>query len=179
MSIIFIGIGANLGEPLKQCQRALEYLEKIPASQIIQKSSFYKSEPLTAPLPNPSPSKGEGRKDKEIPPWYINAVCQMETSLSPHHLLKELIGIEEKMGRKRGGKWESRVIDLDILFYDNQIINQDNLIIPHPEIPNRRFVLQPFAEIAPDFIHPILQESISILLAKTTDELKVLTNFSI
>ena len=106
-------------------------------------------------------------------PDFLNQVIVLYSSLPPQQVLEKTMSIEIELGRKRHEKWSARTIDIDILFYDDQIIQSENLKIPHPEIPNRRFTLTPLVEIAPDFIHPTLQKTMSSLLLETTDKLNV------
>lgn len=139
---IAIGIGANLGEPLAQVRLAIVCLKQIPHLHISKTSSFYQSQALVP--------KG----CIESVPNYMNAVVVGKTSLGPEELLEKLLGIEKQMGRCRQKKWESRVIDLDLLLYGMEIYERNGLQIPHPEMLTRRFVLEPLAEIKPDWIHP-------------------------
>jgi len=118
-------------------------------------SSLYESEPLVTENQNPV----------DIP-RYINAVLSIQTTLTPETLLAELSKIETLMGRTRIAKWESRLIDLDLLSFDEQILKSENLILPHPEITKRRFVLEPLFEICPQWVHPFTHEKISDLLQK-------------
>jgi 2-amino-4-hydroxy-6-hydroxymethyldihydropteridine diphosphokinase len=97
----------------------------------------------------------------------------VETSLSASDLLQSLLKIEQQMGRIRSVKWGARIIDIDILFYDNEQIQNDNLKIPHPALAERRFTLIPLNEIAPDFLHPVLNKTIASLLLTCTDPLTV------
>ncbi|HEY0300943.1 MAG TPA: 2-amino-4-hydroxy-6-hydroxymethyldihydropteridine diphosphokinase, partial [Rhizomicrobium sp.] len=107
--------------------------------------------------------------------WFANRVIELETELGAPELLKKLQAIEEEMGRKRtkGKKWGSRIIDLDILFFDAEILNKKTLKIPHPRIAERRFVLLPLSELGPQLIHPALNVTVSQLLAKTPDKKKI------
>lgn len=112
----------------------------------------------------------------ETAPWgyihqpdFLNQVIKIKTDVEPAYLLKILLAIELEMGRKRQIKWGERIIDLDILFYDNAVISVPNLTIPHPGIPSRRFTLVPLHEIAPDFVHPVLKVTITDLLTSCTD----------
>lgn len=148
----FIALGANLGKPLKQCQQAVEKIQQISQSELMGVSSFYRSEPLVSP-----------HEDASIVPQYINAVCKIKTRLSAQTLLDQLLSIEKQMGRTLRKKWESRVIDLDLLFFDALVCETPTLTLPHPEIQNRNFVLEPFKEIAPEWVHPKLGESIQAL----------------
>jgi 2-amino-4-hydroxy-6-hydroxymethyldihydropteridine diphosphokinase len=106
-------------------------------------------------------------------PAFLNQVMSLNTNFSPEMLLEHILMIEAAMGRKRTGKWGPREIDIDILFYGTTVINREDLKVPHPEIPNRRFVLEPLSEIVPTMIHPVLGVSIKSLLARTQDRLRV------
>lgn len=150
--LAFIALGSNLEDPQLQCQRALDQIKNLPQTELLVCSSFYQTKPLVP--------KGA---DKEGIPFYVNAVCKIATELSPQELLAQLRKIEEKMGRKRKKKWESRLIDLDLLFYDSLVMKTKNLIIPHPEIEKRSFVLIPLTEINPNWEHPVLKKTIRIL----------------
>lgn len=155
---VFIGIGSNLGDRKANCREARQRLEQLPHTRVVKESSLYESEP-----------HGDAKT------WFVNSVVEIETDFSAPELLKRLKAIEATMGRKRvrGKRWGSRIIDLDILFYDMETIEKRNLKVPHPEIPNRRFVLIPLSELAPQLIHPALHVSISSLLATTKDTKKV------
>jgi len=155
---VHIGIGSNLGDRRANTAEAIEKVSKLPGTRVIRASSLYESEPL-----------GNAKT------WFVNSVIELETDLTPEALLKKLKGIEEAMGRKRvkGKRWGSRIIDLDILFYDNEIVEKRNLKIPHPRLPQRRFVLVPLSELAPQLIHPGLNQSVSELLATTKDTKKI------
>ncbi len=146
----FIGTGSNLGDRKANFLEAIDRIQKLPGTRIVKQSSLYESEPL-----------GDAKT------WFVNAVIEIETECSADELLKRLKSIETAMGRKRvrGKRWGSRIIDLDILFFDSEIINKRNLKVPHPEVQNRRFVLSPLSELAPQMIHPKLTASVSELLA--------------
>ncbi|HLY71849.1 MAG TPA: 2-amino-4-hydroxy-6-hydroxymethyldihydropteridine diphosphokinase [Puia sp.] len=106
-------------------------------------------------------------------PNFFNQVLLIETTLCAVELMKKILLIEEKMGRTRNEKYGSRIIDIDILFFNDEMINKPQLVVPHPEIQNRRFALAPMNEIAPDFIHPVLLKNISTLLKECGDKLGV------
>ncbi len=110
--------------------------------------------------------------EKNQQPFY-NQVIVVETCLSPQKVLDEVLRIEQNMGRKRGEKWGERIIDIDILFYGDEIIESDRLLIPHPELAGRRFTLVPLNEIAPTLKHPILLKEMSVLLNECPDHLGV------
>lgn len=155
---VFVAIGSNLGSRKANHLEAMERINAIPRTRIVRQSSFYESEP-----------HGDAKT------WFVNSVVELQTELSPEELLKKLLAIEEAMGRKRvkGKRWGSRIIDLDILLYENAVINKRNLKIPHPELHNRRFVLLPLAELAPTAVHPVLNKTVSELLATVKDPKRV------
>ena len=144
----FIGVGANLGEPVRQIRQAQDALSQNPGIVFMGASSFYRTQPV-GPV--------------EQPP-FVNAVFALEPEIGPHDLLTILLDIEQKMGRVRKERWGPRVIDLDLLFYGDAVISGEGLEVPHPRLHERRFVLAPLAEIAPDFVHPVLKTPVSQLL---------------
>jgi len=152
---VFLGLGSNLGKREKNLNSALALLTKDGLIDLVSASAIYRSEGVDS---------GQGE------PEYLNQVIEITTPLPPQHLLQVCRRIEEKMGRpdgeERGGP---RIIDIDILFYDDLIANSEELVIPHPRSARRRFVLQPLADIAPDFIHPVLQMPIIKLLSESDD----------
>ncbi|HSC36084.1 MAG TPA: 2-amino-4-hydroxy-6-hydroxymethyldihydropteridine diphosphokinase [Thermodesulfobacteriota bacterium] len=136
MPRVFISIGSNLGDRVRNCRKALEYIGGL--DEILRVSSVYETEPV-------------GNKDQ---PPFINCAAEIETALPPQELLKHLQEIEDKLGRIRGDRWGPRVIDIDIIFYDDLIIDSEELQIPHVSAHARRFVLEPVTEIAPGKVHP-------------------------
>ncbi len=146
MSKAYISIGSNIGEREKNCLRAIELMEKEHIT-VIKQSSIYETEPW-------------GVNNQ---PLFLNMVIEIETDLTPLELLKVLKDIEKKMGRVNSYHWGPRIIDLDILLFDNLIINMDNLIIPHPFLHERDFVLRPLKEIAQEIKHPVLNKSVDEL----------------
>jgi 2-amino-4-hydroxy-6-hydroxymethyldihydropteridine diphosphokinase len=148
MSIAYIGLGSNIGNKSENILHALNLLNQNHDIKIIKISSFYETEPI-------------GYEDQD---WFINAVAELETYISPKRLLGILLGIEQEMGRKREIKWGPRIIDLDLLLYDKLCLNEPDLIIPHPRMHERAFVLVPLAEIAENAIHPIFNKSIKEIL---------------
>ena len=151
MSIAYIGIGSNVGNRRYHCLKAVELLEQ--SGQTVSKiSSLYETEPW-------------GVKDQ---PLFINMAVEIETGFPPKKLLALLKKIEKKMGRKKTVRWGPRVIDLDILFYDDLTLNDDDLVIPHPFMHTRAFVLEPLSEIAPEKVHPVLRKKVAALLRENT-----------
>ena len=154
----FIGVGSNLGDRKANIAEALERVGKLAGSRLVRTSSLYESEP-----------HGNAKT------WFVNAAFELETEFPAPELLKKLKAIEEAMGRKRvkGKKWGSRIIDLDILFFDSEVVSSKTLKIPHPELARRRFVLPPLAEVAPQVMHPELGHSVSQILATCKDGKRV------
>src|SRR5262249_21713097 len=143
----YIALGSNLGDRRAFLDRALMALR--PHVSIPRVSSYY----VTAPVGGP-PGQGP----------YLNGVAELETTLAPEQLLKALLDVEQSLGRVRQEKFGPRTIDLDVLLYGDLIHNSPDLTIPHPRLHERRFVLQPLAEIAPLVVHPVLKKSIAELL---------------
>ncbi len=152
----YLILGSNLGDPEGSLQTALEKI-KSELGKVVRTSSVYVTEPW-------------GLKDQ--PPFY-NQVAEVETELNAYDTLEKLLKIETSMGRIRGRKWAERIIDIDILYFEDQIINADKLHIPHPGIPDRRFVLVPLCELIPEMVHPVLQVTNADLLGSTLDSLEV------
>lgn len=150
----YIGIGSNLGDKLGNCLKAIGLIHEIPGCGLMAQSYFYRTEPV-------------GVKDQD---WYVNGVIGLKTGISAQNLLKALLAIEDNMGRERRGKWAPRTIDLDILLFGEEIINDEDLIIPHPYMHLRRFVLVPMVQLAPALAHPILGKTMAQLLEDFSDE---------
>ncbi len=153
---IYLLLGSNLADKRVNIQRAFNLID-LKIGKIILKSSLYETEPW-------------GIKDQNK---YLNQVLKLESQCSPRNLLKKCNEIESIIGRKRSEKWGERIIDIDILYYDDQVISDNELVIPHPEIQNRRFTLELLVELAPNLIHPILQKDQKQLLLECTDPLGV------
>ncbi len=153
---IYLMLGTNVGNRLANLQIARALIEK-RVGAIGAASQIYETQPW-------------GVEDQ---PLFLNQALRISTEAGPQVLLKQLQEIETDMGLQKKRKWGERLIDLDILFYGQEIIAEQNLMIPHPLITERRFVLVPLAEIAPDFIHPVLQLRIRDLLDNCPDSLAV------
>jgi 2-amino-4-hydroxy-6-hydroxymethyldihydropteridine diphosphokinase len=147
MSIVYIGIGSNLGDREKNCSRSVDLLEK-NGIVIRQESSLYETIPW-------------GLRDQ---PLFLNMVIKVETELKPQELLELLKNVEIEVGREKSSRWGPRIIDLDILLYDDIALNEETLTVPHPYLHKRDFVLIPLCEIAPDVRHPVLQLTMRELL---------------
>lgn len=152
MSVAYIALGSNLGDKAANLGQAVKLLQA-KGLQIKAVSSFFQTEPY-------------GVTDQ---PEFINAAACVETSLPPEALLKLLLDTELEMGRVRLRHWGERNIDLDLLLYDDLIYHSDKLTLPHQDMQNRLFVLQPLAEIAAEKIHPVYKKSIQTLLKSLTD----------
>jgi 2-amino-4-hydroxy-6-hydroxymethyldihydropteridine diphosphokinase len=140
---VFLLLGGNLGNRQLMLQQAIEQVGE-QVGKVVKTSSVYET----------------AAWGKTNQPDYLNQVIEVQTKLSPQQVLAKILAIELTMGRQRIEKWGARTIDIDILFYSNIIINQPGLIIPHPELQNRRFTLEPLAEIAPGFLHPVVLKQI-------------------
>ena len=155
MAIVFLSLGSNLGDRLSYVQQAASILGTTKDIQIIATSSFYETEPWQMDSPN----------------WFVNANVQISTSLSPEELLIVINRIESQLGRERNEKREytDRTIDIDILFYDDKIMNTDKLTIPHRFFHRRAFMIVPMLEIAQDFVHPLFKKTVTELYDELED----------
>ncbi len=154
MNTAYIGVGSNLGDKLQNCCKAIDLIDNIEHCTVKTQSRFYRTEPV-----------GVAYQD-----WYVNGVIRVETGLSAQDLLRSLLSIETGMGRVRKKRWESRIIDLDILLYGHHVIDEKNLTIPHPLMHIRRFVLMPMVQLDPDLVHPILRRTMSALFDELAEE---------
>ena len=157
MYAAYIGFGSNIGDRLKHIQNAIHALSKTEGITLQEISSIYKTDPI----------------GYEAQAEFLNGVAAIQTSLSPLSLLQTLKDIETVIGRQHRLRWGPREIDLDILIYGNLCVQTEKLVIPHPEMHLRRFVLVPLAEIAPNFVHPVLQETIQTLCNRLEDDKSV------
>jgi len=150
--IAYIGIGSNLGDKIKQCERAISEILKVDRHKLLAKSSFFKTLPM-----------GYTSQD-----WFVNGAIKIETDLEPTELLGALKTVESQLGREETFRWGPRTIDLDILLFDEIEVRTERLQIPHPRLHKRQFVLVPLAEIDRSLIHPALRKTVQELL----DDLK-------
>ncbi|MBS1488787.1 MAG: 2-amino-4-hydroxy-6-hydroxymethyldihydropteridine diphosphokinase [Bacteroidetes bacterium] len=157
---VFLSLGSNLGDRMENLRLAVELLA--PVCAIKKKSSVYET-------------AAWGKTDQ---PDFLNIVIEVATRLTPLQLLHTIQETEKRMGRERNKKWEARTIDIDVLYFKNEISSHSELIVPHPYLAERKFVLVPLAEINPDFIHPLLQLSNAELLSRCKDqsEVRLFTN---
>lgn len=145
----YISIGSNIGDKLLNCQKGISALTKSGRSVIIGQSNFYKTEPV----------------DYTDQDWFVNSAVKIETTLDPFQLLYELKIIEKHAGRTEDPiRYGPRILDLDIIFYDNIVINSSELIIPHPKMHKRRFVLKSICDIDSKLVHPVLKMDMQYLL---------------
>ena len=146
MAIVYLSLGSNKGDRIGYVQQATSLLGACENISIIRTSAFYETEPWNMASDT----------------WFVNAVVEIKTTLSPHELLNECRRIETQLGRKpvSESNYEDRTIDIDILFYGNEIIQDADLTIPHKYLHLRAFTLVPLLELIPDFIHPVLHKSI-------------------
>ena len=150
----YIGIGSNLGDKRDNCLKAIDRINELPGCRVMAQSGFYLTEPV-------------GVKGQD---WYLNCVIALSTDMSAQDLLKRLLAIEADMGRERKGRWDPRLIDLDILLFGNEVIDEKGLQVPHPLMHLRRFVLVPMVFLAPDLIHPVLGKTMVELLSISSEE---------
>lgn len=145
--IAYLSLGANMYKPRQQVQKAVRLLSADPKIRVLRKSTLVRTEAY-------------GNEDQ---PDYRNQVVEVETKYSPHDLLQKMLSLEAEMGRIRKEKWGPRVIDIDILFYEDEVVESNTLTLPHPDLHNRRFMLELLEELVPDLVHPVLMKSVSKL----------------
>jgi 2-amino-4-hydroxy-6-hydroxymethyldihydropteridine diphosphokinase len=155
--VVYIGYGSNQDDRADFCDRAVWLLSLLPHSQVTGVSPRYETEPVADERTNP----GHG--------WFLNGVVRLETELTPQGLLAVCREIEQALGRDHDRRHGPRTLDLDILFYGSRIVDEAGLTIPHPRLHLRRFVLAPMADLAPDWRHPILGETMQALLNRLGD----------
>jgi len=150
----YIGIGSNIGDKLSNCEKAISEILKADRHKLLAKSSHFKTQPV-----------GYTSQD-----WFVNGVIKIETDLEAPELLHTLKTIESQMGRSESFRWGPRIIDLDILFFDDLEIRTEDLQVPHPLIQNRQFVLIPLVEIDPNLVHPVFKKTIQSLLTHLKED---------
>ncbi len=146
-SRVYLSLGSNVGDRATQLRSALARLET--TGRVVAVSSFYETEPM----------------EFTQQPWFLNCAAALETTQTPQQLMSSILRIEQEMGRQRLQKKGPRTIDIDILVFDSAVVNSSELTIPHPALHQRRFVLEPLAEIAPEVLHPTLKKTVRELLA--------------
>jgi 2-amino-4-hydroxy-6-hydroxymethyldihydropteridine diphosphokinase len=145
----YLSIGSNLGDPLRNCQEGIAALCADARVELLARSPFYRTEPVDF-------------LDQE---WFVNAALQVRTTLAPLELLALLQSIQRRMGRKNDAvRFGPRILDLDIIFYNDLVLDTPHLVVPHPRMHKRRFVLQPICDIDPGVVHPLLGQTMQELL---------------
>lgn len=152
----YIGLGSNLGDPVSELRGAVSELES-RGVEIPARSSLYQTEPVDAP--------NQG--------WYVNAVASIRFGGEPEELLRICLGVEASRGRERAAKNEPRILDIDVLLLDELVLAREGLTVPHPRLHERRFVLEPMVEIAPEAVHPGLRKTMRELLDECSDQSRV------
>ena len=140
--LVYLSLGSNIGDRAANLNAAIDRLRVL--GEVVAVSSFYETEPV----------------EFIAQAWFLNCAVALDTEKTPQQLLAGIVDIEQQLGRRRGRKKGPRIIDLDILLFGNSIVDDPGLTIPHPAMHERRFALEPLAEIAPDALHPVLQQTI-------------------
>ncbi len=154
---VVLGLGSNIGSRLNYLRKAVKGICLLPGFDFLALSGIYETEPW-------------GFKEQNK---FLNCILVCSCRLEPEEAIRALRKVEKETGRKMRGKWRKREIDIDILFYGNRIVNKSGLVIPHPELAKRNFVLKPLAQLAPGLAHPVLKRSMEYLNNHTTDKNKV------
>ena len=155
--VVFISIGSNIGDKIENCKKGIEKINGLPNCNVTDISKFYKTSPV----------------DYTKQDWFINCAVKIKTECRPEELLLNLRKIEKEIGTvEKEVRFGPRILDLDIIFYDDIILNSKTLKIPHPRMQNRYFVLLPISDIEPDFIHPTLKISIKSLIENLKKDMR-------
>ncbi len=150
----YIGIGSNAGDKVLNCETAISEILKIDQHKLLGRSSFFNTRPI-----------GYTAQD-----WFVNSVIKLESDLEPHDLFRALKDVESRLGRAETFRGGPRVIDLDLLLFDDRRIETEELQVPHPRFHERQFVLIPLSEIDPNLIHPVLKKTVGELLEKIKED---------
>lgn len=153
---VFLLLGGNMGDRLKYLEKAVKQIDS-RIGEVVSVSGVFQTQSW-------------GKTDE---PDYLNQAVKLRTDKPARQVLEHALAIERDLGRERKEKWGSRTIDIDILFYGDAVINEPDLIVPHPGLPHRRFALEPLSEIAGNFVHPVLRKTISDLKNDVSDDLIV------
>ena len=153
MTLAYVSIGTNLGDRAAQLDFAVRAIGALPDTRVDAVSPIFETDPV-----GPPPQGA-----------YLNAVVRVATSLAPRALLDALLAIERDAGRERGVRNAARTLDLDVLLYGDQIVDEAGLVVPHPRLAERAFILEPLAALAPELVHPLLGESIASLAERVRD----------
>ncbi len=155
LHIAYISVGSNMGDKPENCQKGITSLSETGTSRILAQSRIYATEPV----------------DYEDQDWFINTMVKLETSLDPFQLLDQIELIQRAAGRiKDSIRFGPRILDMDIILYDDCIIESERLLVPHPRMHKRRFVLKPICDIDPYIIHPVLKQEMQFLLQRLGDD---------
>jgi 2-amino-4-hydroxy-6-hydroxymethyldihydropteridine diphosphokinase len=159
----YVGLGSNVGDKADNCRKGIAAIGETEGCMVDAQSPLYETEPVYL----------------ESQDWFINGVIRIRTELEPEALFAQLKAIEHAMGRRPGGaRFGPRILDLDILFYDDRILREGLLQIPHPYLHERRFVLRPLCDIAPELVHPVIGRNIESLLYDLNDEGKKVVRYN-
>lgn len=158
MGRAFVGLGSNLGRRRENIQNAVRILDSTDDLELVKGASFYETEPI-------GPS---------FQPWFINTAIEITTQVPPLSLLQICKEVENRIGKSQSFPWGPRIIDLDILLYDDLVLDEANIVLPHPQLATREFVLRPLLELDPQLSHPRLKLPLSKILKGIEKEKKVI-----